>query len=122
MLASCAVPYRKVSYSDVFEGRLEVGAHVRVRGKMDTSGINFYSLQDQAGGEGYNCVALILSQSGRKRAKSLNGKDVTVLGNVLGAGDLDTILPNQDGEINGRFWGGTKCNGSHVIYVTSLRR
>ena len=122
LLTGCTVPYKRVAYSDVFDGRLEIGAHVRVQGKMDTSGIDFCSLQDPAGGDGHNCVALILSQSDRKRAPSLNGKDVTVSGNVLGAGDLQAILPDHDGEINGRLWGGSKCEASLVIYVTSLSR
>jgi hypothetical protein len=46
-------------------------------------------------------IGLVASQPDRHRAKLLNGRDVTVSGNVIGAGDLDAILPEQDGEING---------------------
>lgn len=89
---------------------------------MDVSGINLYSLRDRTGGEGIHCVALILSTTDHHWAKLLNGRDVTVSGIVIGAGDLDAILPERDGEINGRFWGGTNCQGALVIFVKRFGR
>ena len=71
---------------------------------------------------GFTAWHLLLSPTDRHWAKLLNGRDVTVSGIVIGAEDLDAILPERDGEINGRFWGGTNCQGALVIFVKRFGR
>ena len=97
-------------------------AHVRVEGRMDTSVINAYSLQDGNNSRrGNNCVGLILSDPDRRRAQSLDGQLIEVRGSVMGTGDLNTALPNGYGEINGRAWSGSVCDGQSVVYVRNIR-
>ncbi len=120
-VSGCASGYARKPFSELFNGSV-TGNRVMVEGRMDTSGINFYSLQarDDAS-EGSNCVALILNEPDRKRAKSLHDKVIEVRGKPIGMGDLNNLLPNYSGEINGRPWSGTKCDGQFVIYVDELR-
>ena len=109
------------SFSQVFGGSVD-GDRVVVSGRLDTSTINSDSLyaSGERGGES-NCVALILSTRDHERGKSLSGQLVEVRGRPLGMGDLRTLFPNSYGQIEGRPWSGTYCNGQFAIFVDDLR-
>lgn len=95
---------------------------VSIEGTLDTTGIDFYSLFASRGDiRGSACIALILTDAGLKKAKALNGKRVIVRGKLLFLADLNTLLPDQSGKINGRIWAGTRCTGESAIYVSDLR-
>jgi hypothetical protein len=121
--ALCACTYARPSFGQLFDGTVEDGTRLVPTGRMDTSGINFSSLQsrDSISNES-DCIALILSASDRKRAKNLHGKVVEVAGEAIAMGDVRKMFPNDFGEINGRPWSGTKCDGAYAIYVRSVRR
>ena len=120
-ISGCASRYVDKPFTQLFDGSAE-GDRIVVEGRIDTSVPNFYSLQSSNDrSEGRNCVALILTKHGRERAKAANGKLVEVRGRPIGMGDLNEILPNYSGEINGRGWFGTKCDGQFALYVDAMR-
>jgi hypothetical protein len=120
-LAACARQHTMLPFSLVLRGEIEEPLRVSVSGKMDTSGISFYSLiqaEDSLGSA--NCIALILTDSDQARAEQLHGHSVLVRGRILYLADLIQMIPSQRGQINGRDWAGTACEGEVAIYVTRL--
>ena len=121
-VACCAGPPVPTPFHSVLRGEVTDTSTVAVSGKIDTTGVNFYSLFDGgASVAGSDCIALVLTDSDQQRAKLLNGKPVRVRGKIMFQADLNRILPNQSGEINGRAWSGTRCTGETVLYVTELK-
>jgi hypothetical protein len=120
--SGCATSKTPTSFDSVFRGEAAGASDVGVSGVIDTGGVNFYSLFSAADRrEGPGCIGLILSRSDQKKANILNGRKVFVRGKVIFRSDLNATLPNEYGEINGRPWSGTRCNGEALIYVTELQ-
>lgn len=122
IVAACAAPERTVPFAQALSGEATSDLKVSIEGTLDTTGIDFYSLFASRGDiRGSACIALILTDAGRKKAKQLNEKRVLVRGKLLFLADLNTLLPDQSGKINGRIWAGTRCTGETAIYVSELR-
>lgn len=105
----------------VLRGDIGEPSRVSVSGKMDTSGISFYSLieaEDSIGSA--NRIALILTDSDQARAEQLHGQSVAVRGRTIYLADLIQMIPSERGQINGRNWAGTACEGEVAILVTHL--
>lgn len=120
-LAACAHQHTILPFGEVVKGELGDASRVSIVGTMDTSGINFYSLIELSDSPGNrNCIALILSDGDQARADQLHGREVLVRGSVLYLADLARMIPSERGQINGRSWAGTDCEGEVAIYVTHL--
>ncbi|HWL95566.1 MAG TPA: hypothetical protein VNT79_18755 [Phycisphaerae bacterium] len=113
--------HRILPFAAVVRGDVTDTSGAAVVGKMDTSGVNFYSLvAPNASEDRAECIALILTGADQQRAKRLNGTRVLARGRIIFLADLNQAIPGQIGEINGRAWSGTRC-GEVALYVTSLR-
>jgi hypothetical protein len=122
-IVGCAAPPPTAPFHSVLRGEVAQTPTVAVLGRVDTTGVNFYSLFDVAASvAGTDCIALLLTDRDRRRAKLLDGKQVRVRGKMMFQADLDQILPSQSGEIDGRKWSGTRCTGETVLYVTKIER
>lgn len=122
-LVGCASQTANVRFDDVLNGNISTSSDFAVIGLMDTTGVNFYSLfreHDQQSSS--NCIPLILDHPGQIRAKQLHGARVLVRGHAIPMDELNDVLPYKYGEINGREWSGTRCDGRIGIYVTNLQR
>jgi len=120
--SGCAASEPPTAFDTVIRGETVNTSDVEVSGIIDTAGVNFYSLFDVDDQRyGSECIGLILSGSDQKRANLLNGRKVSVRGRVFFQADLNRVLPNEHGEINGRSWSGTRCTGETVIYVHELQ-
>lgn len=94
---------------------------ISLRGTMDTTGMNFYSLIEPSGTLGSaRCIPLILSLKDQRRARRLHGHAVAISGDVFFLGDIDEMIPDELGTVNGRAWTGTQCASSTVIFVHRL--
>jgi len=120
-LSACVSPVSTANFDDVYLGSLSYPSEVSLDGVIDTSGTNFYSLFDFGSPlTGSDCIPLILDRTGQNRAKRLNGRRVVVQGRVIPMDKLNEVIPGQYGEIDGREWSGTRCDGKAAIYVTQL--
>ena len=121
VLSACLSHRTITDFEDVFRGSITYPAEITVDGLMDTSGVNFYSLFNVGSPlTGSDCIPLILDSVGQDRAKRLSGRRVTVQGRALPMDELNEAIPGQYGEIDGREWSGTRCDGRAAIYVTQL--
>jgi hypothetical protein len=108
--------YARNSFEVALHG--DVPPDVEFDGKLDSIGDHLFSLHSRGSfGRDLNCIALILSDSQRNRARSLVGQDVRIRASMISTADMQTIFPSSEGEINGRAWFGTECHSDHVAFV-----
>lgn len=106
----------------VILGQVE-GHTVVVEGRIDTLGVDLYSLQPfSVPVEQFdeNCLPLLLSSDDVQRAKQLHGQYATITGELIPLADLVQAIPSHSGQVDGRQWSGTKCDSAYVLYVTRL--
>lgn len=120
-LLGCAAQQEMISFSKAQTGDLTQTSNLSVVGVLDTTGVNFYSLfADENELQGTDCIPLILDREDQIFAKRSKGRRAMVFGSAIPMDELNQAMPNEYGEINGREWSGTKCNGRLAIFVTEL--
>lgn len=121
-ISGCVSRYAATSFEPLFEGSAAPGKRVIVEGRVEMPGANLDSLHARDDkSDGRRCVALILRSDDRDLATANNGRVVEVRGKTYDIAEINGIFPNSSGEINGRYWGGTKCDGQRAIYVDEMR-
>ncbi|MBJ7527528.1 MAG: hypothetical protein JHD10_09885 [Sphingomonadaceae bacterium] len=121
-LSGCAAPQNVIPFSRAQAGDFVSTSKLSVVGVIDNNGIDLYLLfMTEGQRSGTNCIPLILDRRGKSLAKRLSGGRVIATGNAIPIDELNQAMPNQYGEINGRYWSGTTCTGRIAIYVTALK-
>jgi hypothetical protein len=112
---------RACPFSAALRGDVPLERDVVLTGVMDTTGINFNSLIGPSAAFGTTqCVALILTASDQSRARRLHGHSVAVRGGVMFLADIERMIPDDLGTVNGRDWTGTPCEGEIALFVRRL--